>query len=81
MIRTNIDAFESDYMKQRNKHPNPEESYPLNVTPANWFVQLDMWFRMQESLDELKEPEPVYAETQMDEEGSIEFVLEEFNDS
>lgn len=80
MIRTNIDLFETDYMAKRGQHPNPEESYPLNITPEMWFMQLDVWFRMLEALGGL-EKQPIYTETAVDEDGTVEFKLEEFNES
>ncbi len=80
MIRTNIDLFETDYVKKRGEHPNPNESYPLSITPEMWFMQLDMWFRMLEALGGLKEPEPIYTENEVDEDGTIEFTLENFDE-
>lgn len=76
-IRSNIDVFEKDYLKKRNEHPHPNEAYPLNLSPELWMIQLDVWLRMLEALGGLDEKRPVYQEVEIDDEGSVEFRLED----
>ncbi len=80
LVRSNIDLFESDYVTKRGEHPNPNEAYPLSLTPELWFAQLDIWFRMLESLGGVNQKKSFYSETEVDEDGTVEFKLENIDE-
>ena len=76
LIRTNIDSFEDEYVDKRASHPNPDDAYPLTLTPEMWFGQLDIWFRILE----IKKGSNQHSDFFEENSEAVEFKIDDFEE-
>ena len=55
MMRSNIDLFEEDYVRNRKEAKNPDAAYPTEASPKEWMEMVQVWYNILEIMGGLDE--------------------------